>query len=74
MQTSSLLQLPLNDLKLSVSFKQMAAVHGFRNLQDILNWPVNVLILHHQFTYHYYQELRNLLKENSMTDLLKTGK
>jgi hypothetical protein len=74
MQTSTLLQLPLTDLKLSEGFKQMADSHGFRNLQDILNWPVSVLILHHNFTYHHYQELRDLMKENNILDLLKKGK
>lgn len=73
MQTSSLLQLPLIDLELSESFKQMATCQHFRNLQDILNWPASVLILHHNFTYHHYQELRDILKENGILHLLKTG-
>ena len=33
----------------------MAIQHDFRNLQDIINWPANVLLMHHDFTYHIYQ-------------------
>lgn len=74
MQTSSLLQVSVSDLELSEGFKQMAARHHFRTLQDIINWPASVLILHHNFSYHHYQELRFFLKKNDMLDLLKTGK
>lgn len=70
MQTSSLLQLPVSDLKLSDGFKQMAACQHFRTLQDILNWPASVLILHNNFSYHHYQELRDFLKENGILNLL----
>ena len=56
MQPSSLLQLPINELNLSEGFKQMALQHDFRNLQDIINWPADVLLMHHDFTYHIYQE------------------
>jgi len=73
MQQLFLLQRPLSDLGLSEAFKQMAASQHFRNLEDILNWPASVLILHHNFSYHHYQELRSFLKRNNMIDLLKTG-
>lgn len=71
MQRTSLLQLPLSDLELSEGFKKMAACHDFRNLQDILNWPASVLLMHQGFTYHIYHELRGFLHQNRINHLLK---
>ncbi len=68
----NILQMPLQELSLSQSFKQMAYNHSFITLEDVLNWPVNVLLEHDGFTYHHYQELRNLLKERNSLHLLKT--
>ena len=73
MQRLSMLQMPISDLGLSEGFNQMAACQHFRNLQDILNWPASVLIMHHNFTYHHYQELRAFLKVNNLIDLLRTA-
>ena len=74
MQPSQLLQQPINELELSEGFKEMAIQHDFRNLQDIVNWPADVLLLHNDFTYHIYQELRDFLQKNELLDHLKTGK
>jgi hypothetical protein len=74
MQPSSLLQLPINELNLSDGFKKMALQHDFRNLQDIINWPAVVLLIHHDFTYHIYQELREFLQKNGLLHQLKTDK
>ena len=74
MQPSPLLQQTLNELELSEGFKKMAIQHDFRNLQDIVNWPAEVLLLHNDFTYHIYQELRDFLQKNELLDHLKTGK
>ena len=74
MQPSPLLQQPINELELSEGFKKMAIHHDFRNLQDIINWPADVLLLHHDFTYHIYQELRDFLQKNGLLYHLKTGK
>lgn len=74
MQPSSLLQLPINELNLSDGFKNMALQHDFRNLQDIINWPADVLLMHHDFTYHIYQELREFLQKNGLLHQLKTDK
>ena len=74
MQPSSLLQLPINELNLSEGFKKMALQHDFRNLQDIINWPADVLLMHHDFTYHIYQELREFLQKNGLLHQLKTDK
>ena len=74
MQLSPLLQQPINELELSEGFKKMAIQHDFRNLQDIINWPADVLLLHNDFTYHIYQELRDFLQKNELLDHLKTGK
>jgi len=74
MQPSPLLQQPLNELELSEGFKEMAIQQDFRNLQDIVNWPADVLLMHHDFTYHIYQELREFLKKNGLLYQLKSGK
>lgn len=74
MQPSTLLQQPINELELSEGFKEMALKHDFRNLQDVVNWPADVLLMHHDFTYHIYQELREFLKKNGLLYRLKTGK
>jgi hypothetical protein len=65
-------QKPLQQLGLSESFKEMAHRHHFRTLQDILNWPASVLLMHEGFTYHHYQELRNFLISMDAVHLLKT--
>ena len=72
MLEDNIIQKPLQELSLSDSFKKMAYRNDFNTLQDIVNWPVNVLLQHEGFTYHHYQELRSLLKENNKMDLLKT--
>ena len=74
MQPYPLLQQPINELELSEGFKEMAIQHDFRNLQDIVNWPADVLLLHNDFTYHIYQELRDFLQKNGLLYHLKTGK
>ena len=74
MEPSPLLQQPINELELSEGFKEMAIQHDFRNLQDIVNWPADVLLLHNDFTYHIYQELRDFLQKNGLLYHLKTGK
>jgi hypothetical protein len=74
MQPSSQLQCPINELELSEGFKEMAMQHDFRNLQDIINWPADVLLLHKGFTYHIYQELKDFLQKNGLLYHLKTGK
>ena len=74
MQSSPLLQQPINELELSEGFKEMAIKHDFRNLHDIVNWPAEVLLLHNDFTYHIYQELKDFLQKNELLYQLKTGK
>ena len=74
MPPSSLLHLPINELNLSEEFKKMALQHDFRNLQDIINWPADVLLMHNDFTYHIYQELREFLQKNGLLYQMKTSK
>ena len=74
MQPSSLLQVPINELNLSEGFKKMALQHDFRNLQDIINWPADVLLMHQDFTYHIYQELKEFPHKNGLIHELKTDK
>lgn len=69
----SILQKPIQELAFSDSFKEMACRHDFKTLQDILNWPVNVLLMHKGFTQHHYQELRNFLTPLDGLYLLKTA-
>jgi hypothetical protein len=68
----NILQKPVEKLDLSDSFKEMSFNHDFKTLEDILHWPVNVLLQHEGFTYHHYQELRILLKQIDKLHLLKT--
>lgn len=68
----SLIQKPIGELDLTESFKEMAYRHDFKTLEDIVNWPVNVLLMHDGFTHHHYQELRELLKSTNNLHLLKT--
>ena len=74
MGPSPLLQQPINELELTEGFKEMAIQHDFRNLQDIVNWPADVLLMHHDFTYHIYQELREFLQKNRLLHSLLTWK
>ena len=69
----SILQKPIQELGFSDSFKAMACRHDFKTLQDMLNWPVNVLLMHEGFTQHHYQELRNFLIPLDGLHLLKTA-
>ena len=69
----SLIEKPVQEFNLSESFKDMCHRHDFRTLNDILNWPVNVLLLHEGFTYHHYQELRELLQQNELLNKLKVN-
>ena len=66
-----ILKQPIENLGLSQSFTEMAFNHGFKTLEDILNWPVNILLKHNGFTYHHYHELRNFLKERNSIHLLR---
>ena len=70
-ETQHLLDTQIKELDLSDSFKNMAEAQDFRTLQDILNWPVSVLLMHDGFTYHHYQELWNYLQKNKLLVRLK---
>jgi hypothetical protein len=66
-QSVPLIQKPIDELDLSGTFKQMARRQHFRTLQDMLNWPVPILLLHEGFSYHIYQEFTKFLKENNLS-------
>jgi len=68
----SILQQPIHELEISDSFKEMAYCNGFKTVQDMLGISAGILLKHQGFTYHHYQELRNILIENNAIDLLKT--
>ena len=69
--SNSILEHPLHQFDLTESFKEMAYNNGFRTLNDILNIPVSVLLMHEGFTYHHYEELRKLLRQHDIIQLLK---
>jgi hypothetical protein len=54
--------------------KKLALQYDFGNLQVIIDWPADVLLMHHDFTYHIYQALREFLLKNGLPYQLKTGK
>jgi hypothetical protein len=66
------LEQPLQELDLSESFKEMAYNNGFKTIRQILHMPAGVLLMHEGFTYHHYEELRNLLIQHDVIHLLKT--
>gem|GEM_PF-1742776 len=65
-ESVSLIQEPIHNLDLSETFKEMAARQNFRTFQDLLNWPVSILLLHEGFTYHIYEEFTRFLKKNNL--------
>ena len=70
--SESILEQPLHQLDLTESFKEMAFNNNFKTVNDILHVPVGVLLMHEGFTYHHYEELRNLLIQHDVIHLLKT--
>lgn len=72
MQQNSVIEKLISELALSQNFKEMSFAHDFRTLVDILNWPVSVLLMHPDFTFHHFQELRGFLKKNELLHLLKS--
>ena len=50
----------------------MAICHDFIILQDFINCPASVLLMHNNFTYHLYQKLRKFLQKNKKLNLLQT--
>ena len=62
----SIINEPIDKLDLSATFKQMAVRQHFRTLQDMLNWPISILLVHEDFTYHIYQEFTRFLKKNNL--------
>jgi hypothetical protein len=70
--SNSILRQPLHQFDLSESFKEMAYNNDFKTLNDILNIPLSVLLMHNGFTYHHNEELRQVLKQYDIIHLLKT--
>jgi hypothetical protein len=70
-KSGNILTLPIDSLPLSNEFKTMAQQQYFRTLEDILNWPVAVLLMHEGFSYHIYEELLKYLKNNNLPEFVK---
>ena len=66
----SIINEPIDKLDLSATFKQMSVRQHFRTLQDMLNWPISILLVHEGFTYHIYQEFTRFLKKNNLLEPL----
>jgi hypothetical protein len=70
-KSDNILSFPIDSLPLSNEFKTMAQQQHFRTLEDILNWPVAVLLMHEGFTYHIYKELLKYCKNNNLPGFVK---
>jgi hypothetical protein len=70
-KSDNILSFPIDSLPLSNEFKTMAQQQHFRTLEDILNWPVAVLLMHEGFTYHIYEELLKYCKNNNLPGFMK---
>jgi hypothetical protein len=71
MNEKNIIQQPICELPLSNAFKEMAAARAYNTLQDMLHLPVSILLQEEGFTYHYYEELRDFLKQHKLLGLLK---
>lgn len=69
--SDNILSFPIDSLPLSDEFRIMAQEQHFRTLEDILNWPVDVLLMHEGFTYHIYEELLKYFKNNNLPGFVK---
>jgi len=67
----SILNVPIMQLSIKDDFKVMASVNGFDTLQQVLNFPVSVLLKREKFTMHVYYELIDVLKQNDILNSLK---
>ncbi|MBN8836144.1 MAG: hypothetical protein J0I09_02715 [Sphingobacteriia bacterium] len=62
---------PINSHPLSEGFADMCVRFNFRNLNDLLAWPVNHLLKLDGFSYHHYHELWVYLNKNGFKDKLR---
>ncbi len=62
---------PLSNHPFTPGFQEMCEYFCFKNISQILNWPVSQLLNLNGFTYHHYQELWKYLDKNGLTRLIK---
>ncbi len=71
MDSLILIQQSIKELPLSEEFKNMAALNGFNNMEEIIAFPVTSFLQKQGVSYHMYKELADYLKENNILHLLK---
>lgn len=68
--TRSILSEQINNLSLSNTFKKMAEVNGFENLDEVLSFTLASLMDKPYFSMHVYYELYKLLEKEGCLSLL----
>lgn len=61
---------PIADHSFSDGFTTMCLRLHFRNLREILAWPVCHLLKLHGFTYHHYHELWKYMDKNDYKEMV----
>jgi len=69
--TLTILEKPIAELPTSDEFLDMANRNKFRNLAQMLRYPVHELLKLESFNYHILDELIMILKANNLLDKLK---
>jgi hypothetical protein len=69
--TLTILEKPIVQLPTSDEFLEMANRNKFRNLAQLLKYPVHELLKLESFNYHILDELIMILKTHDLLDELK---
>lgn len=69
----------INDIEVDLSFKAQAKKMGISTLRDIMAMGISKLKAHPEFTYIWYTDMLQILKQENLLDLfqnqlLKEGK
>ena len=68
---SSLLDVPVENIAASEEFLEMCKVNGFRNLNDIIEYPAYELLKKEMFGARMLKELYTILKAYNLQNKLK---
>lgn len=66
MTDTALLQCPFDKLAMDVQFVKQAEGMGLYNLEDVLKINLEKLKQHQAFTYTWYADMLNLLKDHDL--------
>lgn len=69
--TTNVLTVSLSDLPLSKELKTHFHQKGYKNLQDVLQHQVSVLMSQPGFCYHMLQDFLQFLKQHNLTTHLQ---